>query len=185
MMAAVRGGLMAAALAGLVLAPSGCSYLFSQPPPPRPLRWDGECSTSRLPVAGDVYLAVNSGAIALVGFVGAGIVASNRSNTTAPSWDTESDSTATTTLLIVGALGAAATFGLIKSANHGLDSARACDAAQLALLQQQAGWGAPPPWPAPAYPPPPAGPPQTAPAYPPPALPVPAPAPLPVPAPAQ
>ena len=155
MMAAVRGGLLGAALVGLALAPAGCSYAFSQPPPPRPLRWDGECSSSRLPVVGDVYLAVNSGALALVGLVGAGIAANNRSNQTVPSWDAKADSSTVTTLLIVGALGAVATVGLIKSANHGLDSARGCEAAQLSLLQQQAGWEPPPVWNGTAYPPPP------------------------------
>lgn len=155
--AALRAALVGGALAGLTLAPSGCSYLLSQPPPPEPLRWEGECSTSRLPVVGDVYLAINTGALALVGIAGAGIAANNRSKEIAPSWDTKADSTATTTLLIVGALGAAATVGLIKSASHGLDSARGCEAAQLSLLQRQAGWGAPPAWPGAATPPPPAG----------------------------
>jgi len=155
-----RFGLVPLVLA--LLAPAGCSYMQSQPPPERPLQWEGECSTSRWPVVGDVYLSLNTGAIALLGFVAAAAL-SNHSNETVPSWDPHPRSSDDVPLfLAIGALGTAATYGLIRSAGYGLQSARDCDRAIAELQRARAGW--PPPngwyWPQPA-PPPPALPPPT------------------------
>ena len=169
-----------------LLMPAGCSHLFSRPPPPRPLYWEGECMSSRAPVVGDVLGSVYTGAIAFVGFAGAALVAQNASEQTVPSWDPEPRTPAAMPyLLALGALGTAATVGLIGSARHGLQSARSCEAAQAELAGRQMGW---PPQPAWQWPPPvQGGPPTLAPPYapqPPPASP-PAPQPAPEPAPEQ
>jgi hypothetical protein len=148
-----RFGLVPLVLA--LIAPAGCSYMQSQPPPERPLRWEGECSTSRWPVVGDVYLSLNTGSIALLSFLAAALVSSNASDETVPSWDPHPRSTKVVPLfLTVGVLGTAATYGLIRSAGYGLQSARDCDGAIAELQRARAAWPPPNGW---------SGPPQSSP----------------------
>ena len=126
------GVVLVAALA-FPAALTGCSPLASVPPPKRPLVSLDQCSTSRWPVAGDVYWAVSTGSMALL-FLGvaAGEDAHNQS-AVVPSWDTH-PLTVSKGLLVGGMLSIAATVALIKSAQYGLDSARACEAAQAELF---------------------------------------------------
>jgi hypothetical protein len=145
--------LLAASLT--LTASGGCSHLFSQPPPPRPLQWEGECVASRAPVVGDVVLSLYTGSLAVVGFAGAAFVAGNASNQTVPSWDPQPRSSGGMPLLLaLGALGTVGTVGLIRSARYGLQSARACDAAKSDLMSRQMAWPPPPAW---TWPPPPGG----------------------------
>jgi hypothetical protein len=145
----------AATLAWLV-ALVGCSPLASRPPPRRPLAYPDECSTSRWPVVGDAYLAANTGGLALL-FVGAAAVEAERnSNAVVPSWDTH-PLTVDKGLLIGAGLSVAATVALIASARYGLESARACDAAQTQFYVGHVGMPPAPGWPAPGtqtWPPP-------------------------------
>jgi len=138
-------GVLAVALPALLTPAAGCSYIFSRPPPKQPLQYEGECSTSRLPVAGDVYWSVEGAAVAIVGFAGAAAVAGSGSNQTVPSWNPRPSTGGLVPVLVgLGALGAVATVATIKSAQYGLQSARDCDAA-VAELQRRA-WSAPPVW---------------------------------------
>src|SRR5687768_3667528 len=92
------------------IASGGCSHMFSRPPPPRPLVWEGECTASGAPVVGDVLLSLYTGSIAVVGFAGAAIVARNASDQTVPSWDPEPRTPESLPyLLALGALGTAGT----------------------------------------------------------------------------
>jgi hypothetical protein len=135
------------ALAAALVVPAGCSYMQSKPPPERPLRWEGECTSSRWPVLADVYLSLNTGGIALLSFVAAAVAASNASDETVPSWDPHPRSTENVPLfLAVGALGTAATYGLIRSAAYGLRSGRDCDQAVAELQRARAGWPPPSVW---------------------------------------
>jgi hypothetical protein len=144
----------------LVPATTGCSAMSSRPPPRRPLVSPEECDTSRWPVVGDVYWAVNTASLALVLLGAAGIQYINNTQTVVPSWDARPLSVSKG-LLIGGALSLAATVALGRSAAYGLDSARACDAAQMQwylrmaatppgpMLLPPPGPPAPPaPWPA-------------------------------------
>jgi len=117
-------------LAGFAIALGGCSALSSRPPSRRPLLYPEECSDSRWPVVGDVYLAVNTGSVALLFATAAGIEYAHNTTTVVPSWDQHRLSV-DKGLLIGGALSVAATVALIRSARYGLESARACDDARL------------------------------------------------------
>jgi hypothetical protein len=147
--------LLVGALA-LGLATTGCSYMVSRPPPARPLVSPDECSRSRGPVVGDVIGAIETGSVAVLFLGAAGIQYVNNTEAVVPSWDAHPLSV-DKALLIGSALSVAATAAFIASAGHGLDSARACDAARLDLYWRS---GTPPPQP----PPPPKLPPQPWPA---------------------
>jgi hypothetical protein len=136
------------ALIGVSLG-GGCSLIASQPPPTQPLRTMSECSDSRLPVYGDIYLAINTGALALVGLAGAAITQNGASNEIVPSWDPHPRSNSgVASLLTFGVVTAAATVGLIGSARYGLRSAAACQAAQLEFFRRGYEFPTrpPPPW---------------------------------------
>ncbi|MDZ4695121.1 MAG: hypothetical protein SGI86_08210, partial [Deltaproteobacteria bacterium] len=115
-----------------VTAMPGCSYLFSRPPSPlTPQANFVPCSSSRWPVVGDAYWAVNAfGFTALAS--GVALSESERqSKAIGPSWDDgarQNDSVKS--YWIVAGLAAAATIGIVQSARYGLQSARDCDDAQ-------------------------------------------------------
>jgi hypothetical protein len=123
---------LAAALA-FPAAVTGCSPLASVPPPKRPLVSLDQCSTSRWPVLGDAYWAVTAGSMALLFLGVAAAEDAQNQSAVVPSWDTH-PLTVSKGLLVGGMLSIAATVALIKSAQYGLDSARACDAAQAELF---------------------------------------------------
>ena len=132
------GELLRLVLASALMFPAaltGCSPLASVPPPKRPLVSLDECSTSRWPVAGDVYWAVSAGSMALLFLGAAAIEDANNQNAVVPSWDAH-PLTVSKGLLVGGMLSIAATVALIRSAQYGLDSARACEAAQAELFRR-------------------------------------------------
>lgn len=148
-LAGARGRLLAALL--VLLAPAGCSYRLSQPPPARPLQWEGECETSRFPVGGDIMGSVFTGSLALGSLAAAGSLTARASDETVPSWNPDPQTNdGVTTFLVIGALSTVATVALIRSAGYGLRSASACEAARAELVRRRMGW--PPPawtWPTP------------------------------------
>jgi hypothetical protein len=138
-------------MTSLVLGMGGCSLMLSQPPPANaPVRYGSECSDSYLPVIGDVYLATNTGGLALLTFAAAAIQRQNANDNVAPSWDAgKRTDSAVPALVTVGMISTLATVGAIRSARYGARSADACSSARQALLMR-----APPPGPF-LYPPPP------------------------------
>lgn len=116
---------------------SGCSYLFSQPPPPRPLVYGDECSSSRWPVVGDVYWAINAASLAVLFFAFAGYEYQQNTQRVVPSWEPPRTLTVDRGLFIAGTASASATTLFVSSAQYGLRSARACDAAARTFV---------PPW---------------------------------------
>src|SRR5262249_3163961 len=102
------GSLVALALA------LGCSHMYSNPPPNRPLVDEHECSRSRGPVVGDTILAVNTGALAVLLWGVAALEYENNQSTVVPSWDTR-PLTVNRGVLVTGVLSTAATAFLIYS----------------------------------------------------------------------
>lgn len=165
---------MAVTLAG-ILSLGGCSHLASQPPPPRPMQHPAECSDSRLPVFVDYYLATSTASLALLAAAGAKLTYDREKETVVPSWERPKRAREHIYFLVGTSLAAAAgTVMFVRSASHGLASARACDAALSEFNQRHLG----PFWPpaAPPYPGPFPQPPQVPPPYGYPPLPPPPPA---------
>ena len=125
----------------LALGIGGCSMILSQPPPTNaPLRYGSECSDSYLPVIGDVYLATNTGGLAMLAFAAAAIQRENANNNVAPSWDAgKRTDSAVPGLVTIGMISTLATVGVIQSARYGARSADACAKAREPLMY--------PPWP--------------------------------------
>jgi hypothetical protein len=142
----------------VVTLTGGCSYIASSPPPARPMRFVSECSDSELPAYGDIYLAVNTGSVALAALSLAALFAAMAQNEVVPSWNPEPESDDRVPgLLITGVVATAATVGLAYSARHGLRSATACRRARFDLMTGAVpAWPPPPPplWPPPPSPPP-------------------------------
>lgn len=141
-------------LASFALGMGGCSAMLSQPPPANtPLRYGSECSDSYLPVVGDVYLATNTGGLAVLTLAAAAFQHQNASRDIVPSWDAgQRTDSAVPALVTVGMISTLATVGLIRSARYGARSADACNRARQALIQR---WPSPP-WP--VFSPPPSAP---------------------------
>ena len=135
----------------LALGLGGCSLVLSQPPPTNaPLRYGSECSDSYLPVIGDVYLATNTGGVALLALAAAAIQHENAAKEVVPSWNAgmRTDS-AVPALVTVGMISTLATVGAIRSARYGARSAAACSSARQALMMH---WPPPGPFPSSASP---------------------------------
>jgi len=135
----------------LALGLGGCSMMLSQPPPANaPVRYGSECSDSYLPVIGDVYLATNTGGVAVLAFAAAAIQRENANNNVAPSWEAgKRTDSAVPGLVAVGMISTLATVGAIQSARYGARSADACASARQALITR---WPPPSPFPHPPAP---------------------------------
>lgn len=154
----ISTGLGAAVGIAAALTQGGCSYVTSVPPPRnRPLSHTNECSDSRWPVVGDVYLALNTASLALILFGAAAILNGHRSTTPSASWVPPGDSGATP-YLAAGLLATASTVLVVKSAGYGLASARACDVARIDLFMRPPEPHSGQPWHPPAGTPPPPSP---------------------------
>ncbi len=138
-----RHGLMAflatGPLAAVGLGTMGCSLIVSQPPPvDRPMRSETECRDATWPVYADGYLALNTGALAVVFLGAAAIAQSTAGSEVEPSWKPHSMATQDVrTLGAIGLVATAATVGLIQSARYGSRSARECEFARSQVQQGQ------------------------------------------------
>jgi hypothetical protein len=127
------------ALAALALATAlGCSALASVPPPNHPLASPEECSSSHGPFVIDSIAAANAGGLAAILLAAAAIEYGQDTDTVVPSWDAR-PLNSSRGLLVAGGLSVAATVALIRSAQYGLDSARACQGARTELYSRNPG----------------------------------------------
>ncbi len=128
----------------VALAMSSCSAMLSRPPPPTPLATLYDCDDSRSPIWLDGFWIANSGGLALAAFGGAALRYSQAKDDTAPSWDPRPDTSALSTLLVIGAIATGVTVALVQSARYGARSADACTAARMELLSRPPFYPVPP-----------------------------------------
>jgi hypothetical protein len=125
----------------LATALTGCSALFSQPPPQTPLDAFDQCSTSRGAPRADLFLAVPTSFIAPLLWVAAARQHESAKDDTVPSWDPRPADGGTRLALWAGLLTVAAAGGVVSS-YYGYNSATECEEARSELAKRR---GVPPP----------------------------------------
>jgi len=128
-----------AAVAAVAWAGSGCSALFTTPPPRTPLQAPEECTASVAPPIFDAILTGLTGATAVIGLNVAAYEQHEAGNEVQPSWDAHTRANVNAnTYLTVGLVAQAAVLGFVASTRYGFRAVGRCRAARKELLRQQA-----------------------------------------------
>jgi hypothetical protein len=120
----------------LATALTGCSALFSQPPPRTPLDAFDQCSTSRGAPRADLFLAVPTSFIAPLLWVAAATQHESAKDDTVPSWDPMPVDNGTGLALWAGFFTVAAAGGVLSS-YYGYNSAAECEDARRELAKRR------------------------------------------------
>lgn len=134
---AVRSTTTVLVLSLIAHSTSGCSFIFSRPPPSQQAMRDvTDCSASRWQPGVDVAGAVTAGGLSVLALGLAGLEHNHANDEVAPSWNPRSTTNADVAGLVrFGPISAAIGLALGTSTIYGIRSADACDQARVRFIR--------------------------------------------------